>query len=242
LIVAIVSGGLDSISYLALWLSRGHNAYALTFNYGQSHSKEVEVAKRLVRELDKIAAGKKGDWGRIVDHKIVDLSFMKHLWKGVSLLEGAQSVPEQYDRNLVAPLRNVIMLSIASAYAYSLYKVLGEKPVVIYGSNMEDASIRDGDALYPDCTPECAQSLEAALRICHFRGDRSLEIWSPAREGLSKADLARIGYSLIGDLIYETWSCYRGGETHCGRCPACLTRKEAFRRAGIPDKTLYAFP
>lgn len=115
-------------------------------------------------------------------------------------------VEESYTPSVVVPIRNLVMLSIASAYAYTPRELTGAKTFVIYGAQLSDASynldLRDFN--YPDCTPECILSVEAAIRMCHFRRTRDIEIWAPSREGFTKPELLRKCYELIGDLIYET--------------------------------------
>jgi 7-cyano-7-deazaguanine synthase len=216
--VAIVSGGPDSLCYLATWLSRGCDAHVLTFNYGQKASREIEVAGRVIGRLASIALER--GWGRILEHRVIDAGFKP---------------------SVVVPVRNVVMLSVAAAYAYTVMESTGLSTYVIYGAQMSDASYDEsmGDFRYPDCTPECALALEHALRLCHFRARRGIEVWSPSREGLGKPALLRACHGLIGDLVYETWSCYLSGEAHCGRCESCLNRARAFREAGLPDKTVY---
>lgn len=224
--VAVVSGGIDSTSYAAHWrLRRGAAVYPLVFNYGQKAQREVAVAVRLCRELG------------FEEPRVLDISFMKQLWAGTQLTDEGVPIEEDYAPTVVVPLRNAVFLTIATAYAYTI----GAGAVLI-GSHLDDASLNPStnEPYYPDCHPLFLAALEAALNLGHLPMHlRKVELWSPAREGLTKAQNLRRGYELIGDLIYETWSCYRGGERHCGRCESCVKRHEAFVKAGLEDRTEY---
>jgi 7-cyano-7-deazaguanine synthase len=227
---------------MAKWLSKGCIVHALTFAYGQRASKEVDVARQLVRDLSEKARAE--GWGRIEEHKILDVGFMKELWRGTQLTDESVEIERDYTTSVVVPVRNVVMLSIAVAYAYSLYEETGDRVYVTYGAHGDDIAPREdtGEPRYPDCSPECIEALQASFRICHFRSHRVIEIWSPSREGLRKSDLLRQTYRLVGNLVYRTLSCYLSGRVHCGNCESCVNRHKAFLEAGIPDCTPYQKP
>lgn len=220
-----ISGGIDSISYAVLWKSRGYTIYPVVFDYGQKGRKEVEVAKRICKALE------------FEEPLVLNVSSLKNVWFRTQLLDELMRVEKDYSPTVVVPIRNVVFLAIACAYALSI-----EADIVTYGAHLNDITARGdtGEPLYPDCHPNVALMLEEIVKIAHFPvGTKKLEIWSPAREGFTKTQNLRRGYELLGDLIYETWSCYLSNSAHCGVCESCINRHRAFIEAEIPDKTRY---
>ena len=220
--VIVLSGGLDSLC-TAVYLKSKYSLYGITFSYGQRASKEVALAKRFARKL------------KLKEHKITDISFMKSLYGDTNVLtDFKKKMPSTFNYSIVAPIRNAIFLTIASAWAFT--KNAG---VVAYGAHT-------GDGNYPDCRPGFSKLLQNSLNKGEIDGIRShkrkkIKIWSPYIGNISKSKLIKIGYDLLGDSIFETWSCYQNGRNHCGKCESCRNRKNAFVKAGILDKTKYNF-
>ena len=211
--VLIYSGGLDSTTMLYEY--RDSIALAVSFNYGSNHNeKEIACARWHCQKLG-------------IEHIVIPLAFMPRYFQS-SLLEGANAVPDgSYDdenmRSTVVPFRNGIMLSIAAGLAESS----GLKHVMM-------ANHGGDHAIYPDCRPEFVDAMDKAIQAGTYDG---VTLVTPYTQ-ITKADIARRG-ALLGIDYGKTWSCYRGGDKHCGTCGTCRERKEAFREAGIDDKTEY---
>ena len=151
-----------------------------------------------------------------------------HQYFKSSLLESGANIPDgSYDednmKSTVVPFRNGIMLAVAAGIAESngLTKVL----IANHGGD---------HTIYPDCRPEFIAAMDAAVEAGTFA---NVHVVAPYTN-ISKADIARRGSSLGIDYA-ETWSCYKGGDVHCGTCGTCVERKEALREAGITDNTKY---
>ena len=174
---------------------------------------------------------RKNPW--IKDHKIVDINFMKKLYGNTNALTSPQKkIPSKFNYSVVVPIRNGIFLSIATAWAFSINASL-----VAYGAHT-------GDKNYPDCRPTFSKKIESSFNQGEIDGIRSgirkrIEIWSPYKAKLSKKQLLKKGYDVLGDKIFNTWSCYKNGKVQCGKCESCNNRKAAFLEAGINDKTHY---
>lgn len=211
--VIIVSGGMDSITLLHEYADR--IALAVTFDYGSKHNaNEIPFAKLHCERLG-------------IKHIVIPLGFMADYFKS-SLLMGGEDIPEgSYDdenmKSTVVPFRNGIMLAIACGLAESngLTKVM--------------LANHFGDhAIYPDCREDFVKAMSQAMQFGTYE---HIEIVAPYTN-ITKTDIARHGKNMGIDYT-ETWSCYKGGEKHCGKCGTCTERKEALRDAGIEDKTEY---
>ena len=211
--VIIVSGGMDSITLL--YDKKDEIALGISFDYGSNHNaKEIPFAEMHCKRLG-------------IKHITINLDFMHQYFKS-SLLQGAEAIPEGHyaDENMkstVVPFRNGIMLSIAIGIAESnqLKKVL----IANHGGD---------HTIYPDCRPQFIEAIDAAANAGTFVNVR---VEAPYTN-ITKGDIARIGKQLGLDYT-ETWSCYKGGEKHCGKCGTCIERKEALQEAGIHDATEY---
>lgn len=211
--IIIVSGGLDSITLL--YDKAATIALAISFDYGQNHSKkELPYAEYHCQKLG-------------IPHITIPLTFMHQYFKS-SLLEGAEAIPEgHYEeenmKSTVVPFRNGIMLAIATGIAES------HELKRVYIAN------HGGDhTIYPDCRPEFIDAMDKATSAGTFVDVR---IEAPYTN-ISKADIVRRGAALGIDYA-KTWSCYKGSEIHCGKCGTCVERKEAFADAGVKDPTEY---
>lgn len=209
----VLSGGMDSVTMLHEYASRIEAA--VNFTYGSNHNeRELECARLHCRQLG-------------IELIEIDLSFIgKHFHS--SLLEGADAVPEgDYDfdnmKSTVVPFRNGIMLSAAAGLAESL----GLTTVMI-------ANHAGDHALYPDCRESFIKAMSKAISEGTYEG---ITIYAPYTL-LSKSQIALRGKTLGIDYT-TTYSCYKGGEHHCGRCGTCLERKQALADAGIEDLTIY---
>lgn len=209
----IVSGGMDSITLL--YDRQDEIALGISFDYGSNHNaREIPLARMHCERLG-------------IRHVTIDLAFMHQHFKS-SLLEGAEAIPEGHyaDDNMkstVVPFRNGIMLSIAVGIAES--HGLGKVLIANHGGD---------HTIYPDCRPEFIQAIDAASRAGTYA---QVSVVAPYTN-ITKADIAAIGRRLGIDYA-ETWSCYKGGEKHCGKCGTCVERKEALALAGIADTTEY---
>ena len=217
--VVVLSGGMDSATVLYQAVQDGFEPYCISFDYGQKHRKELEYARNLCLRTRSVA-----------QHKIVDLTSITDLISNSSLTSDV-AVPdghyaEESMKITVVPNRNMIMYSIAIGYAVNI------KAEAVY------VGVHAGDHfIYPDCRPDFIMGLDSLAKIANQGFIDKLEIVAPFLFK-SKAYIASVGNKL--GVPYETtWSCYKGGEKHCGKCGTCIERKEAFKLAEVKDPTEY---
>jgi len=223
--VVLLSGGLDSATTLAIARSQGYEASALSFAYGQRHSRELDSASRVAAAL--------GAKNRLV--LTLDLRAI-----GGSALTGDLAVPKSRTAGEIGvgipvtyvPARNTIFLAHALAWA----EILGAEDVFI-GANVMDYSG------YPDCRPEYLQAFERLADLATkagVEGKSRFRVHAPLIR-MTKAEIIRTGHALGVDFSL-TWSCYEptADGRPCGLCDSCTLRKKGFAEAGLTDPLCYA--
>ncbi len=213
--IVLLSGGLDSTTALH-WAKRHHEVVAaFSFDYGSNHAAQELACARWQAD----ALG-------VPYHELNLKGVFANMQS--SLLSGADAIPtgeyaEENMKSTVVPFRNGIFLAIAAGMAESL----GVEGLVI--------AAHSGDhAIYPDCRADFMQAMSEAIRLGTYA---ELQIVDPFI-GNNKAEIAAAGAKLGVDFAH-TYSCYKGGERHCGLCATCRERKDAFRSAALPDPTSY---
>ena len=210
----ILSGGLDSVVQLHNYRKR--IALAVSFDYGaNNNAREIEMARINCERLG-------------IEHIVISLDFMRQYFQS-SLFEGADAVPEKHDPNgkpesTVVPFRNGIMLAIACGLAESR----GLHTVMIANHAADD------HAVPPDCRKHFINAMSDAMYFGTYDG---VNLMAPYTH-ITKDQIVEIGHKCGVDFAL-TYSCYRGGAKHCGKCGTCIERKMAFQTAGIPDPTEY---
>ena len=213
-VVVIYSGGMDSFTVLHKAVQAGHDVYALSFNYGQRHVKELQCAAQVCQELG-------------IKHKIVDISAINQQLAGSSLTDDIE-IPEGHYaadnmKSTVVPNRNMILLSLAVGYAVSL-----GASQVYYGAHSGDHFI------YPDCRPEFVQKMHDVCQIANYE---PVDIISPYLQQ-TKIEILADGLAMGLDYA-KTWTCYNGREKACGKCGSCQERLEAFNLNNATDPLPY---
>lgn len=216
----IVSGGMDSATLAYHYKSLGYKLHLVGFDYGQRHSKELDSLALIAEDLN-------------ADFEVVDLRHLKDSISGSSLTSDDVAVPDGHYtketmRVTVVPNRNAIMLAIATGIA------------VANKSNLVATGVHSGDHfIYPDCRPEFIEAINKAFILgTEGHAQEFFHIAAPFVQ-ITKSDIAALG-SKLNVPFEKTWSCYKGGDIHCGRCGTCVERIEAFIVAQVEDPTKYA--
>jgi 7-cyano-7-deazaguanine synthase len=212
--VVVLSGGMDSTTLLYDVVSQGYETSCISFDYGQKHKKELGLAKQTTMKLG-------------LEHIVVDLGVLNQVGPS-ALTRKDWDVPDGHysDENMkqtVVPNRNMVLLSLASAYAMSIGAT-----ELFYGAHAGDHDI------YPDCRPEFVDAMRNAIKIADWK---PLNLNAPYLNK-DKGDIAIRGKELNVDYSL-TWTCYKGLEEACGTCGSCTERLEAFDKAGMKDPVKY---
>jgi 7-cyano-7-deazaguanine synthase len=235
--VVVLSGGLDST--VALWSTLFHTSLhnsaerviAVTVDYGQRHLREIGAAQAIV------------DWYRLhtpkwvksneqpkspLEHVIIAAPSLGQALPGSALTDRRTAVPHGHYAapsmvSTVVPNRNMIIASMAAGVA-----VAHDADRLVLGVHAGDHPI------YPDCRPEFVEALQTCIRV---GTGTDLYVIAPFID-MPKQKIVEIGTTL-GAPMELTWSCYQGGNKHCGKCGTCVERREAFNLAGVTDPTEY---
>jgi len=217
--VVLLSGGLDSVTALAMAREQGFECYTLSFNYGQRHHAELNAAERLSSQNGAVA------------HKVIDIDLSAI--GGSALTDQSIDVPEQYEEGIpvtYVPARNTVFLSIALGWA----EVLSAQAIFV-GVNAVDYSG------YPDCRPEFITAFEQLANVATKAGveGQELTIQAPLMT-MTKADIIQEG-TRLGIDYSQTISCYQADSDGraCGKCDSCRFRRQGFEQAGLADPTRY---
>ncbi|MDC0739121.1 7-cyano-7-deazaguanine synthase QueC [Cognatishimia sp. SS12] len=217
--IVICSGGLDSVSLAHMVAEEHELSRIISFDYGQRHRKEVDFARACAARLN-------------VPFDLIDLQSIGAALTGSALTDDID-VPdghyaEESMRVTVVPNRNAIMLTVAFGVAAA------------HGADAVATAVHGGDHfIYPDCRPKFTEAFNT-MQQAALDGYADVTLYTPFVHQ-TKADIVTAG-AKHNTPFADTWSCYKGGDEHCGRCGTCVERREAFDIAGVPDPTRYADP
>lgn len=214
-VVVLCSGGMDSVVALHDAHQQHDVLAVLSFHYGAKHNdREIPFAKHHAGKL-------------AIPHFGIPLAFIGEHFASDLLTSGGEIPKGHYEeqtmKQTVVPFRNGIMLSIAAGFAES--KDAGGLVIAAHSGD---------HAIYPDCREDFMRPMAEAIRLGTYAG---IELIRPFI-AINKAGIALRGHELGVDFS-KTWSCYVGGETHCGECGTCVERREAFLLSGVSDPTTY---
>ena len=212
--VVIYSGGMDSFTILNRAYKEGYDLYALTFDYGQKHRKEIAFASDVCQQLD-------------INHRIIDITAINQLLQSSSLTSDKEIPEGHYEaanmKSTVVPNRNMILLSLAIGYAVDI------------GANKVFYGAHSGDhAIYPDCRPDFVLAMNKVAKLANYE---PVDIVTPYLNS-DKAEILADGLSMGLDYSHS-WTCYNGRAKACGKCGSCVERLEAFAANNTTDPLPY---
>ncbi|MFW5426457.1 MAG: 7-cyano-7-deazaguanine synthase QueC [Methylophagaceae bacterium] len=217
--VILLSGGLDSVTTLAIAQQQGFECYTLSFDYGQRHDVELKAAAALSKQMGAL------------EHKVIKIDLRSI--GGSALTDNAIDVPDHHEEGIpvtYVPARNTVFLSIALGWAEVL-----EAQAIFVGVNAVDYSG------YPDCRPEFINAFEQLANLATKAGveGQKLTVHAPLIT-MTKAEIIQQGTAL-GVAYSQTISCYQANSEGkaCGQCDSCRFRKQGFEQAGVADPTTY---
>lgn len=216
--LVVCSGGLDSVVLAYKVAAEGTLAGLITFDYGQRHRREIDFAQKCAEQL-------------ACPHSLIDISSVGRFLSGSALTDKSVDVPDGYYyaetmKDTVVPNRNAIMLSIAYGVAAGL------------NASRVAAAMHGGDHfIYPDCRPDFMKAFSDMERLA-LDGVATIDLYTPFINQPKNAIVTE--GARLHVPFEESWSCYKGGEIHCGSCGTCVARQEAFHKAGVNDPTPYA--
>jgi 7-cyano-7-deazaguanine synthase len=238
-IFCLLSGGLDSSVALGMLIDQHavdhpESVVAISIDYGQRHVREIQAAIQVAEFYD-------------CEHRVMNI---EGIIPPSMLTDKQQELPNASYADLpegisptYVPFRNGLMLSVLAAAAQGWVRGGGvvfaggehfaakRQAIIGFGAHAEDAE----NWAYPDCTPEFIGTFGAAVFIGTYQ---KVRLVAPLMQ-MTKRDIVQMGVN-IGAPLAKTWSCYAGGEKHCGTCPTCRARKDAFHAADVKDPTEYA--
>ncbi len=217
--IVICSGGLDSVTLAHMVASEHQLTRIVAFDYGQRHRKELDYAEACAKRLN-------------VPYDLLDLRAIGAVLTGSALTDDIDVPDGHYAednmRVTVVPNRNAIMLAVAYGVA------------AVHGDDAVATAVHGGDHfIYPDCRPAFTQAFNAMQKVA-LDGYANVSLYTPFVHR-TKADIVTEGVRHQAPFA-QTWSCYKGGDHHCGRCSTCVERREAFHLAGVTDPTIYQDP
>lgn len=214
--VVALSGGMDSTVLATALLEERHSLVCVGVDYGQRHRRELVAAQEVCKCLG-------------VPYEVLPAPFLAGLLPGSALTDSKIPVPHGHYadagmRATVVPNRNMIILSLL--LGVSVARGMGGVAIAAHAGD---------HAVYPDCREAFLEAMQGAARLCDYSAQR---IEAPFAR-ITKSEICAIGAKLEAPL-HLTWSCYEGGDLHCGKCGTCVERREAFDLAGVKDPTEYA--